>query len=487
MRGWRMSAAVVLTLAAHAEAAKLTVTASRTETLYAQNENQKCSELHALASENLPFHVVRLKVEGAPTDGSVRYRWSEPPAGTFIADLDLGSSEETRLIRSLVAELGNACNLTGESLNLYEEPTILWVAPTCDVLPNDTTRPFRGGRARFSVQAVQGTRRVGRGSVSVGYGRLASATMLISDPPGPFSRFRDGHGKPGGEPIFINPAYGGALDTKGQVIPAVDGFEFKSSSGTVRDAPPCDHPNIVPTGLDACAIAPFFEDGGKQLTELQVSLADGSALCDKLTVNVRTTDNSISVDVSTTPPAGTFVPGDPLRGNPRLRARVRNTGLGTVLLAGNVLEVETEARVGGNTLTETTRIDLRHCSATVAQGCNSDADCQADSCATCQEGETCLASDHCSGSRLIPIGCTTNRDCEPLGETCVKVLPLAALSIAPGESFDLIESNVPLANILTVPARIKETWTVSCVNAPDDTNVLRYKIKPRPQVPPPTP
>ena len=60
-------------------------------------------------------------------------------------------------------------------------------------------------------------------------------------------------------------------------------------------------------------------------------------------------------------------------------------------------------------------------------------------------------------------------------------------TIAPGESFDLIEGNVPLANILTVPARIKETWTVSCVNAPDDTNVLRYKIKPRPQVAPPTP
>jgi len=487
MRGWGLTVTVLLALGAQAEAAKLTVTASRTETLYAQSDTQKCSELHALADGNLPFHVVRLKVEGAPTDGSVRYRWSEPPIGTFIADLDLGTGEEARLIRSLIAELGNACNLTGESLDLYQEPTILWVAPTCDVLPNDTTRPFRGDRVRFSVQALQGRRRVGRGSVSVGYGRLASATMLISDPPTPFSRFRDGHGKPGGEPIFINPAFGGVLDTNGQVLPDVERFEFTNNSGTVRDAPPCDHPDIVSTGLDACAVAPFFEDGGKQLTELQVSLADGSALCDKLTVNVRTTDNSISVDVSTTPPAGTFIPGDPIRGKPFLRARVRNTGLGGVILAADVLKVETEARVGGTTLTETNRVDLRHCSATVSQGCNFDEDCQADSCATCQAGETCLTADHCSGSRLIPLGCTTNRDCESLGETCVKVLPLANITIAPGESFDLIEGNVPLANVLTVPARIKETWTVSCVNAPDDTNVLRYKIKPRPEVPPPTP
>ena len=51
----------------------------------------------------------------------------------------------------------------------------------------------------------------------------------------------------------------------------------------------------------------------------------------------------------------------------------------------------------------------------------------------------------------------------------------------------IVEQNAPLANVLTVPARIKETWTVKCFNAPDATEVLRYKIKPRPEVPPPTP
>jgi len=201
---------------------------------------------------------------------------------------------------------------------------------------------------------------------------------------------------------------------------------------------------------------------------------------------VRTTDNSVVLDVSTTPRAGTFIPGDPLKGNPLLRARVRNTGLGSVTLIGNVLSVETEARVGGTTLTETSRIDLRHCSGTVGQSCDSDADCQADRCPTCQPGETCLTADHCSGfAPTDALGCTTNRDCEPFGETCVKVLPLSRISILPGDSFDLIESNVSLANVLTVPARIKETWTVRCFNAPDATEVLRYKIKPRPDLPPP--
>jgi hypothetical protein len=482
-----MTAAVVLALAAQAQAAKLTVTPSRTETLYAQSEEQDCTELSKVPSANLPFHVVRLSVESPVTDGTVRYRWSEPSAGSFAADLDLGPDDQTRLIRSLVADLGNACTLTGESLELYDRPTILWIAPTCDALPTDTTRPYPGDRVRFGVQALQGKRRLGKGSVTIGYGRLASTVMSISDPPVPFANFRNGHGKPGGEPVFIDTAWGGSLDLKGQTLPAVQRFVFESDAGTVRDVPPCDDPAIVPTGLDACAVAPLWETGGKQLAQLMVELEDGSALCDNLTVNVRTTDNSVALDVTTTPRAGTFVPGDPLKGNPLLRARVRNTGLGSVTLIGNVLNVETEARVSGTILTETTRIDLRHCSATASQACDSDGDCGADACPTCQPDETCLTADHCSGFGSHAPGCTTNRDCAQFGETCVKVLPLSRISIAPGDSFDLVEQNAPLANVLTVPARIKETWTVKCFNAPDATELLRYKIKPRPDVPPPTP
>lgn len=495
MRGWGSTVAVLLALGAQAEAARLTVTASRTEALYAQDDNADCSNLSKLATADLPFHVVRLSVDSPVTDGTVRYRWSEPPAGAFAADLDLGTNDETRLIRSLATELGNSCLLTGESLALYDRPTILWIAPTCAVLPADTTRPYPGDRVRFSVQALQGKRRLGKGSVTVGYGRLASAKMLVSDPPLPFSQFRDGHGKPNGELIFINTAFGGAVDLKGQVLPAVQQFEFDSGDGgTVSDAPPCDDPNIAPTGLDACAIAPLYDSGGKHLAKLQVSFADGSALCDNLTVNVRVSEHSVELDVSTTPPARTFTPGDPIKGNPFLRVRAKNTSPagvgGGVLFVGNVLECLTEARVNGTTLTRTTRMDLQHCSATISQACNTDGDCQLDRCPTCQQGERCLTSDHCSGN--FDVGCTTDRECERpqcgacgFGETCVKVLPLASVFLSPGDSFDIFEGNVSVANVLTSPARIKETWTVHPFNAADATDLLRYKIKSRPEIPPP--
>jgi len=155
---------------------------------------------------------------------------------------------------------------------------------------------------------------------------------------------------------------------------------------------------------------------------------------------------------------------------------------------GNVLTCETEAKVSGTTLTRTTKIDLQHCSATVSQACDANSDCQSDRCPTCEVGEVCLSSDHCDGSSL---GCVTDRDCEPPrcgfcdpGTTCVKVLPLSSVSIGPGETVDFIDSNVSLINVLTTPAKIKETWTARSFNAGDATTLKRYKIKPRPDVKP---
>ena len=210
MRGWGLTVAVLLALGAQAEAARLTVTASRTDALYAQSEEANCSELAALGNDSLPLHVVRLSVESPSND--LAYRWSTPTpsVGFFVADVPLGPGDQTRLIRTFTTELGNECVLTGEALALYNKPTILWVAPLCDVLPSDTTRPYPGDRVRFRVQASHNGRRVGRGTVTVGYGRLATAKMLVADPP--FERFRDGHGKPDGEKIFIDPEFGASFD-----------------------------------------------------------------------------------------------------------------------------------------------------------------------------------------------------------------------------------------------------------------------------------
>jgi hypothetical protein len=503
MRGWRFTAVVMLiALSSQAEAARLTVTASRTEALYSQTAEPDCSALSKIAGPDLPFYVVRLSVAQPVTDGSVRYRWSEPsPAvGVFAADLDLGPDDETRLIRSFSAELGNACVLTGEALALYDRPTILWIAPTCDVLPKDTTRPYRGDRVRFAVQALSGKRRVGRGSVTVGYGHLASTTMLVADPP--FDNFRDGHGKPDGEKIFINPAFGATVDlqsqAQGQTLPTVKQYNFDSGSGgTVVDTPPCqDFP--AAGGLAACAVSPLYTSGGKHLASLQADMNDGSALCDKLTVNVRVAPLSVELDVSTSPStASAFIPGDPTRGSPLLRVRAKNTSptdIGGILFTGNLLRCETQAKVSGTTLTRDTEIDLQHCSATVSQACTNNSDCEAASCPTCQPKEFCLTSDHCSGSQSLVIGCTSDRDCQAprckiceANETCVKVLPASQIFLAPGDSVDLIETNVSLINVLTTPAKVRETWTVHSFNAGDASDGLRYRIQPRPDVKPPTP
>jgi len=499
MRGWGFTVAAVavvpITLAAsQVDAARLTVTASRTEALYSQTDEPDCTDLSKRGTPgnpDLPFHVVRLSVDSPVTDGSVRYQWSEPSpaAGVFAADLDLGGDDQTRLIRSLCTELGNACVLTGEALALYDRPTILWVAPTCDKLPDDTTRAFPGDRVRFDVRAFRGKQRAGKGSVTVGYGRLASATMLVAD--GPYQDFRNGNGKPDGEKIFINPAFGAIVDRKGQEIPAATEFSFDTGgAGDVSDTSPCEE--FPGAGLEACVFSPLYDSGGKHTAVLNVNLEDGSALCDKLTVNVRTAPLSFELEVTTQPSPAAFVPGDPVKGNPLLRVRARNTsepGKGHgIVFVGNVLTCETEAKVSGTTLTRTTKIDLQHCSATVSQACDANSDCQSDRCPTCEVGEVCLSSDHCDGSSL---GCVTDRDCEPPrcgfcdpGTTCVKVLPLSSVSIGPGETVDFIDSNVSLINVLTTPAKIKETWTARSFNAGDATTLKRYKIKPRPDVKP---
>src|SRR6185369_10987249 len=99
----------------------------------------------------------------------------------------------------------------------------------------------------------RGKQRAGKGSVTVGYGRLASATMLVAD--GPYQDFRNGNGKPDGEKIFINPAFGAIVDRKGQEIPAATEFSFDTGgAGDVSDTSPCEE--FPGAGLEACVFSP---------------------------------------------------------------------------------------------------------------------------------------------------------------------------------------------------------------------------------------
>lgn len=482
-----------------AEAARVVVAPSRTELLYSgSSADPSCSLLSKVADPALPLNVVRLSAtppSGAPAE-QVRYQWSlsKPQVGKLAADLDLGPDEQEPAIRTLCAELGNGCVLTEEQLAVYNHPSILWVAPGCDILPDDTTRPFRGGRVRIGVRVSVGKRRMGKGTVSVGFGRLGSLTLLVRDPGG--RRFRSGIGDAGGVPIFINPQFAMQFDPDGAELPALTEIKLDSGGGgSTTVTPPC----FLDPAFVACTQVGdiLYNVGGKQVASATALLTDGSALCDKMTVNVRTTTIVPKLDISLAPKRGQYVPGDPASGFVNLRVRLRNASPpgsgGNILLVGNVLMCDTEARVGPSTITKTCQVDLQHCSTTANEPCQSNADCQPGACETCQPGEICLTSSHCSTRTATPIGCTSDADCRPPrcppsicspADTCIEVLPLSQVFLGVGDAVDLIESTVPVVNTLTTPARVTDTWTVHTFNAGDDSDVVKYRIAPRPGVKP---
>jgi hypothetical protein len=495
---WIVAAALVgLVAASRAGAARLAVTASRPEVLYSSGAANSCSDLSKVTDDAaLPFYIVRLKAAapaGVPAD-QVRYEWSfpKPALGMLLADADLGPGEQDPAIRSLCAELGNECVLTAEQLAVYNKPSILWVAPGCDVLPADTSRQFRGGRVRIAARASVGRRRLGKGTATIGFGRLGSLELFVKDPGE--KHFRDGIGKPGGEKIFINPDFAVRLDSSGIPSPVETITIDSGGGGSVDVTPPC----ALDGSFTACTTPGDidYSVGGKPRASATAVLMDGSALCDGLTVNIRTTTIIPKLEVSLSPKRGQYVPGDPRSGSVNLRVTLRDASPpgsgGNILLKGSILTCDSEVRVGRSTISKTTQIDLQHCSATVRQPCGSDADCRAPSCKDCVANEICLSASHCSNLFLFPpTGCTSDRDCRPPrcrgcnpSDTCIQVLPLQQIFLGVGDSVDLVKSTIPVINTLPAAARVTDMWTAHTFNAGDDSDVVKYKIAPRPDVKP---
>ncbi len=469
---------VVVGLAAAnvARAARLTVSASKPETLNAGRGNADCSALSKTPDAELPLHIVRLEVAlPANATGPVRYEWSlpNPSFGKLVADEDIPNGEQALVVHALCAEIGNKCELTADQLTVYQQPTILWVAPTCDeALPADPLKPYRGGRVSIGVRAFAGKKKLGKGTVSIGYGRTAAATLTVNGKTGLNTPVRSG----------IQADFVSTVDPMGVTLPPIDSHDFDNGDGDSGSAPG--------PSLQGEAVLEY-STGGKHVGTLTVNLHDGSALCDNIAVDVLTSDNRIKLDVKTNPPPGTFRPGDSRSGTVALHVRVTNTSdpnvaRGVVLFEGaSVLTCDTEVRVGDSKLTKTTSIDFQHCSVTLDQSCTSDGDCSQKSCPECQPGEVCLASSHCSfnGSGFDVRGCVRDADCGPGGQ-CVLVLPVTSLTLGIGQSAELLTSMVPVANILPGTAKVTDTWTVRARNAPDDSEVVKYSITSNPAVTP---
>lgn len=461
-----------------ASARRLTVTASRADALNASAGDSDCSALSKKADTDLPLHVVRLRVDPpAGVAGLVRYQWSlpTPNLGILIADQDIPMGEQAPVIHALCAEIGNECVLTAEQLKVYDRATILWVAPTCDaVLPGDATKPYRGGQVKVGVRAFSGKRKAGKGVVSIGFGRTATATLTLNG--------RSGLGK--AVPSGLEGVFAAGVDPAGVVLPPIDRFSFENGDGDAASA--------APAGLEAGVVLDYTS-AGKHVGTVTVHLHDGSALCDNVLGIVGTSDNRISLSVTTAPAPGTFLPGDPRTGNVNFNVRVKNVSdpavaRGVVLFKGaGVLTCDSEIKVGTSTLSKTTQFDFQHCSATVDQACAGDADCSQSACPDCQAGEVCLGASHCSftgfSSGFSVQGCVRDSDCGPGGQ-CVQVLPVQSLTVGIGDASDLLTATIPVANTLPSLAKVKETWTVHAVNAPDDSDAVSYSIQSNPAVRP---
>jgi hypothetical protein len=144
---------------------------------------------------------------------------------------------------------------------------------------------------------------------------------------------------------------------------------------------------------------------------------------------------------------------------------------------------------------QTTQFDLRHCSRTTEQACDTDGDCSQAVCGDCVANETCLTKPHCA--KNVQVQCGNDRDCAKKSancptceqdENCVRVLEVNGgreIFIPPGKSVDLFHQPVKLRNVTGTTAKIKDTWTAN-VLIPELSidRSLQYKIRGRPEVAP---
>ena len=473
----------VLSSAAPTRAA-VTLTASRAEALYSADPDPDCSKLSKLPDGQLPLNVIRLHATvagGAPADA--RYHWSVPPkqVGMLIADLDLGPGQQTGAIQALCAEFGNACTLTVDKLPFYNQPTVLWVAPTCDVLSSKTDRRNEGGAIRVAVTVTQGRHRLGKATTKppLGFGRVALVTLSADG--------RDGVGM-SSVPVSINPSFEAVVATPGIMLPAGGVFEFANGGGGFEVSSSCSDRRYA-----ACAPDMLYQHAGKFLATVKERFDDGSALCDNMTTNVLTANIIPKLTVSATP-KGTYLPGDPVRGNVHLKVTLRNAsprqgGSAIVLIGSNVLVCASELHLAGTTDNVQTVFDTRHCSATKGHACESDRGCQPLSCGECTLNETCLTESHCS--QTLTKLCFGDTDCQKPtcadcqeSEVCVHVLNQPApIVLGIGRQIDLIDTIVPVRNLFPDVAHVLDTWTVNTFNAGSADAKLRYRIRPSPSGP----
>jgi hypothetical protein len=443
--------------------------------LYSANSDQNCSELHAMADADpatLPYNVVRLT---AQVTGADSYVWSlpKPQVGFLLADDDLGPQETTSAIRGFCSEFGNACLLTAKTLKFYNKPTILYAAPTCDALPKDTSKVFQGDTVTIKVAAKAGNKKLGKAATEVRWGnpQAGSVTLYANYPtnvPG-VRTAKDGIGVESVEGFAITDfnAVPTPLGLPGLPPIANFAFEFAGSGGSEPSCP--DDPTQICAALET-------QTPGTFLSTVEVTLDDGSALCDALNCQVGACPRKAQVQIIRVPSKRVYKSGDPVR----LRVRFANLspnrpGCGLLLQGANVLGCAATFKIGKSEESKSDQWDLQHCSTTTDIPCESNADCL-------PFGETCLDYSHCSETVARP--CAGDSDCKQdvcptcqADESCIHVLAVPELLVEPGQAVDIVDEIVPLKNEVGSPVAIKETWTANAFPGTSADAAIKYQIK----------
>ncbi len=497
-------ALIALLAAATPAAGAVTLSASRSELLYSTDANPDCSKLHKLSNAALPFYVTRIQatVEGAPAGVPIRYRWSigKGQAGMLLADLDLGPGQETSAIDGMCADFGNACVLTGSKLLFYNEQKILFVAPTCDALPKDTTKQFHGALARIRLKASAGGRRLGGATARVGYGRDGALKLYAWDAKVRKDQLgnpdilvlEDGLGKPSvGVPL--NVVFGAVVQPPSVAPGPIVNYDFKNgASGAETVSAGCSVPTAPP--VNACAEVDYMTPG-KFVPTVAAKFQDGSALCDNMTVTVILCNPGLRLDVTPKPKRSIYDPNNPQQSPVEVVVRLTDTSRPRgnlppcpfLLRGAGVLTCTEDLRVGSVKDSKTTTFDLPHCSKATDEPCVTDQECPL--------GEICLTQPHCS--TLVTRSCGNDEDCSNTGtpppchdckdnETCVRVLNIPPrIGIAPGESIILLDQPVMLRNKFPDTAVMKDTWVAHTTLPPETAQtVVKYKIRGRPSLSP---
>jgi len=451
--------------------ATVTLTASRSDVLYSTDvENVKCGELAALADADLPYNIVRIRAED-DTGQATSFRWKlpKPNVGYFLRDdPTIGSTGGAFLVQAFCAEVGSRCFLDEATIDSYRRPTILWAAPTCDVLPKKTNQQFDGDDVKIRVKADGLRGRGSKASMTVGYGRLGTPVLTVEN-----TKLEpdDGLGKKE-IATFLITTFGVSLPPAIAPPVPIESYTFdngESESATVTD---CRFSGATPDA-PACVALEYGSIGPFRPT-VEVTLEDGSAYCDAATTRVVTCQPKTKLEVKRSPNRATYPSADGELEEVTVTLRnlaPRNTGCDF-----RFERLTCETAITKKSLSESDSIQFEpaRCENAPLLFCVNDFDCGIDG--------PCVNRSHCSETtdRL----CTADTDCSQTAcpfcepdETCTRVIQVPSI-ILPGQSAQILSESLDVSSVIPGKVKVEETWSITeRFGRGDATTTDRFKIR----------